>query len=146
MDKQQNKIPEVRFPEFEDEWINKIGLLAQKYWIEISNHFPFVELGNFVIMPNHTHGILIIDKSSEINAINNVVDDVETLHCNVSTLPTSTPTKMNRWQKYLQRQVPYQPLFVPTNRLYQKMHAKYTQILHGNHVFTIILYVIIIRL
>ena len=65
--------------------LNKIGLLAQKYWIEISNHFPFVELGNFVIMPNHTHGILIIDKSSEINAINNVVDDVETLHCNVST-------------------------------------------------------------
>ena len=58
--------------------LNELGLLAQKYWFEIPQHFPFVELGNFVIMPNHTHGILIIDKSFD-NA-------VETLHCNVSTI------------------------------------------------------------
>src|SRR5688572_10456660 len=58
--------------------LNELGLLAQKYWLEIPQHFPFVELGNFVIMPNHTHGILIIDKSFD-NA-------VETLQCNVSTI------------------------------------------------------------
>ncbi|WP_218599498.1 transposase [Polaribacter sp. NJDZ03] len=58
--------------------LNEIGKLAEKYWMEIPEHFPFVELGNFVIMPNHTHGILIIDKQ--------IIDkQIETLQCNVST-------------------------------------------------------------
>jgi len=42
--------------------LNELGQLAENYWLEIPNHFPFIELGNFVVMPNHTHGILIIDK------------------------------------------------------------------------------------
>ena len=37
--------------------LNDIGKLAEKYWIEIPAHFTFIELGEFVIMPNHTHGI-----------------------------------------------------------------------------------------
>ncbi len=41
--------------------LNELGQLAEKYWLEIPNHFPFIELENFVVMPNHTHGILIID-------------------------------------------------------------------------------------
>jgi putative transposase len=43
--------------------LNLLGELAQKYWIEIENQFPYIELGVFQIMPNHMHGILIIDKS-----------------------------------------------------------------------------------
>lgn len=43
--------------------LNLIGALAEKYWIEMQKQFPYVELGNFQIMPNHMHGILIIDKS-----------------------------------------------------------------------------------
>jgi len=58
---------------------NEIGILANGFWSEIPKHFPFVELGNYQVMPNHVHGILIIDKKY-------IVDDiVETLHCNVST-------------------------------------------------------------
>jgi putative transposase len=46
---------------------SEIGKLAHQYWLEIPIHFPFVELGNFVVMPNHTHGILIIDKNANIS-------------------------------------------------------------------------------
>ena len=49
--------------------LSEIGKLAEKYWLEIPEHFPFVELGNFVVMPNHFHGILIINK---INIDSNV--------------------------------------------------------------------------
>lgn len=49
--------------------LNEIGKLAHQFWTEIPKHFPFVELGNFVIMPNHTHGVLIINKS--LDQINN---------------------------------------------------------------------------
>ena len=52
--------------------LNEIGQLAENFWLEIPQHFPFVELGNFVIMPNHTHGILIIDKMD--NGHHNVVE------------------------------------------------------------------------
>ncbi len=43
--------------------LNSVGLLAEEYWTEILKQFPYVEFGNFQIMPNHMHGILIIDKS-----------------------------------------------------------------------------------
>lgn len=42
---------------------SEMGKLAHRFWEEIPIHFPFVELGNFVVMPNHTHGILIMDKN-----------------------------------------------------------------------------------
>jgi putative transposase len=42
--------------------LNEMGDCANKFWDEIPKHFPFVELGNYVVMPNHVHGILIIDK------------------------------------------------------------------------------------
>jgi REP element-mobilizing transposase RayT len=36
------------------------GSMARKLWLEIPEHFPFVQLSEFVIMPNHVHGILIL--------------------------------------------------------------------------------------
>lgn len=45
--------------------LSETGKIAHKFWIEIPNHFPFVKLGEFVVMPNHVHGIVIIDKREE---------------------------------------------------------------------------------
>ena len=42
--------------------LSEIGKIAQKYWHEIPKHFPFIKLDAFVVMPNHVHGIIIIDK------------------------------------------------------------------------------------
>lgn len=42
---------------------SEIGLIAHQYWLEIPNHFSHVELDDFVIMPNHIHGILNLDYS-----------------------------------------------------------------------------------
>jgi len=42
--------------------LSEIGKLVEQFWIEIPNQFLFIELGNFVIMPNHVHGIIIINK------------------------------------------------------------------------------------
>lgn len=41
--------------------LSAIGHIANSCWYEIPYHFPFVELGPHVIMPNHVHGIVIID-------------------------------------------------------------------------------------
>ena len=37
------------------------GAIAEKLWHEIPHHASHVELGNFIVMPNHIHGILILD-------------------------------------------------------------------------------------
>lgn len=62
--------------------LNDIGCLAHNFWAAIPKHFPFVELGNFQIMPNHTHGILIINKADFVDDTIIDVDAVETLQCN----------------------------------------------------------------
>jgi putative transposase len=36
------------------------GLYAYNCWMEIPAHFPAVRLDEFIIMPNHIHGILIL--------------------------------------------------------------------------------------
>lgn len=35
-----------------------MGAIAYKYWRMIPQRYPFVELGEFIIMPDHMHGIL----------------------------------------------------------------------------------------
>jgi REP element-mobilizing transposase RayT len=37
-----------------------IGELAQQCWDAIPEHMPHVDIGEFVVMPNHVHGIVII--------------------------------------------------------------------------------------
>ncbi|MDD5291282.1 MAG: transposase [Patescibacteria group bacterium] len=41
--------------------LSKIGRAAERFWLEIPRHFPFVGLDEFIIMPNHIHGIIKIE-------------------------------------------------------------------------------------
>lgn len=45
--------------------LNDIGMIAQDCWLAIPEHFPYVKLGDHVVMPNHVHGIVIIDKPDD---------------------------------------------------------------------------------
>ncbi len=40
--------------------LNEYGEIAMKYWDAIPGHLPHVEMDEFIIMPNHIHGIVII--------------------------------------------------------------------------------------
>jgi REP element-mobilizing transposase RayT len=53
--------------------LSSVGEIAQKFWEEIPKHNQHTQLGESVIMPNHVHGIIIIQDQSD----NQVV---ETLH------------------------------------------------------------------
>ncbi|MDA3883829.1 MAG: hypothetical protein PF481_11155 [Bacteroidales bacterium] len=67
--------------------LNEIGHIAEQYWNEIPQHFPFVELGEFVVMPNHIHGIIIINKKNHTNSHDRPVEtpyqgvSIEQLSC-----------------------------------------------------------------
>ncbi len=40
--------------------LNDIGKMVKEVWMAIPDHFPNVEMGEYVIMPNHIHGIISI--------------------------------------------------------------------------------------
>src|SRR5512143_2641109 len=45
--------------------LSSLGEIANEYWRQIPSHHVGVEIDEFVIMPNHTHGIVIIRESVE---------------------------------------------------------------------------------
>lgn len=68
------------FGEIENDnmFYSPVGAIANVLWYEIKNHTKNVKLGEFVVMPNHIHGILILN-------------DVETLHATSLLRATSPP-------------------------------------------------------
>ncbi len=77
--------------------LNDIGKTAHQFWEDIPTYTPFIELGAFAIMPNHMHGILIVNRDEK--------DDVssKTLQCNVSTRPPIEfdPNKMGEFMSQI---------------------------------------------
>ena len=49
--------------------LNDAGNIAKECWLAIPNHFPNVVLHEFVIMPNHIHGIIEL-KTKSVGAEN----------------------------------------------------------------------------
>ena len=94
--------------------LSEIGTIACKYWIEIPNHFGFVELNTFIIMPDHIHGIIIIKNkkandnrtidtmenySTSVGTTGNISTSVGTPNLGVPTVPDSiNPTRIPNWK------------------------------------------------
>lgn len=74
--------------------LSKIGVLADVFWYEIKNHSKNIELHQFVVMPNHIHGILeILDNDN--NGRRDVAYNVST----TINVTTSTQTKNQQMSK-----------------------------------------------
>ena len=69
---------------------NEVGKIVDNFWSEIPIHFPYVNMDEYVIMPNHLHGIIFIDETIK-PAILTIVEtpDVETP--DVETPDVETP-------------------------------------------------------
>jgi putative transposase len=63
-------------------YLSTIGEIAQQFWAIIPQHFDYTCIDVYVIMSNHVHGIIVIDRP-ETNL--KMLPNVETLQCNVST-------------------------------------------------------------
>lgn len=42
--------------------LNEFGKIVNNYWKQIPKHFSYVILDEYIVMPNHIHGILILDE------------------------------------------------------------------------------------
>ncbi len=46
--------------------LNEYGLTVVGCWEDLPNHYPHVELGAFVVMPNHVHGIIVLVEDAHV--------------------------------------------------------------------------------
>jgi len=49
--------------------LNENGSVVNRWWLESTNQFKEIELGEFVVMPNHFHGIIHIASTPTVGAI-----------------------------------------------------------------------------
>ena len=47
--------------------LNQIGIIVDDSWLKIEKLHQYVEIDNYVIMPNHIHGIIIINDVVDAN-------------------------------------------------------------------------------
>lgn len=47
--------------------LSNIGEKAAEFWKEIPHHFSTIKLDEFVVMPNHIHGILIVEDRAKVS-------------------------------------------------------------------------------
>jgi REP element-mobilizing transposase RayT len=75
--------------------LSEAGNIANETWLELPKHFPNVLLDEFVVMPNHIHGILIIVPPNTVRTLHATSpqqqspDFVRTLHA--TSLPPPSP-------------------------------------------------------
>jgi putative transposase len=75
--------------------LNWVGRLVQREWQRLTHRFPNIELDEFVIMPNHLHGIILIIKGTTETEEDNAIEISRCAHtCEQfgKPVPGSIPT------------------------------------------------------
>ena len=71
--------------------LNYLGKIIQNEWISLAHRYPNVQLGEYIIMPNHLHGIIFLDDfvdsggASPAPTIGNIIcafKSISTILCN----------------------------------------------------------------
>ena len=72
---------------------NAAGKIVQWEWERVAQRFKFIELGAFVVMPNHVHGIIIIHDTVGATrpGLTGALSNVQDLHTNISKDPDGSP-------------------------------------------------------
>ena len=58
--------------------LTSIGRLVEEAWRWLSSHHDYVELDDFVIMPNHLHGIIILNEARRGGSRTAPTDNIKT--------------------------------------------------------------------
>ncbi|UZH54045.1 transposase [Salinimicrobium tongyeongense] len=104
--------------------LSPTGAIADILWHDLPQHAPTLQLGNFIVMPNHIHGILILnnpylpkeekeednikEKGEERRENEDKIQEVQTLHA-------TSPQQPSPQQPSPQQPSPQQPSPIPKN-------------------------------
>jgi REP-associated tyrosine transposase len=75
--------------------LSKMGLIADEFWNAITIHFKNIKLDEYIIMPDHIHGIIIVnDGDMGNNGVENA--DLRSLHFYDHPSPTASVDNYDR--------------------------------------------------
>jgi REP element-mobilizing transposase RayT len=77
----------------------RIGAIAITFWQKIPEHFAFVILDEFVVMPNHLHGSIIISKETHNVEAQNFVPLQQIGYANKFGPQSENISSVIRWYK-----------------------------------------------
>ena len=83
--------------------LNEYGKIAEQYWLEIPQHFPKTELDEFVIMPNHIHGIIWIISVSV--GTRHAVSQLKRTESFGKPVPGSVPTMIRSFKSAVTKKI-----------------------------------------
>jgi REP element-mobilizing transposase RayT len=68
--------------------LNKLGEIIQEQWLMLPDRYEEIELDNFIIMPNHIHGIIIIVGAiHELPIQNKIIEKMDIIQRRKMLLP-----------------------------------------------------------
>lgn len=120
--------------------VSPAGAIAHALWFEIKNHAKHIELGEFVVMPNHVHGILILDGNCRDVACNfpTETDKNETMSAispksnTISTIIRSYKSAVTKYCNRLEIPMAWQPRFYDHIIRNEESFQRITQYIKNN--------------
>ncbi len=85
--------------------LNEIGCVVAGFWQEIPNHFPFVRLDEWGVMPNHVHGIIIINNNRRDEAMPRLYMGNYTKMSQISPKPKSLPVIIGSFKSIVTKMI-----------------------------------------
>lgn len=82
--------------------LNKLGKVAERCWKEIPEHNSLIELDYYVVMPNHLHGILILNGNERRDVACNV-STAENYYSSISPKKNSISTVIRSYKSAVTR-------------------------------------------
>lgn len=80
--------------------LSRVGVIADILWHPIPYYSKNVELGAFLVMPDHIHGIIIINRNENENLVKGMTERIVTkTHNRTENHRTTTISKY--WQKFI---------------------------------------------
>jgi putative transposase len=89
--------------------LNDAGKIARECWIKIPEHFPNAVLHEYVVMPDHVHGIIELmigdEGQNDITGIQNDTDGMQNDTVRVQNFEPLQKSSQNKFQKIIPRSV-----------------------------------------
>jgi putative transposase len=79
--------------------LSETGIIVNDYWMAIPSHYPHITLDEYIIMPDHIHGIIIINPVQEPNLGASIESNSDTRSAEAPNLGASIESSSGKGNK-----------------------------------------------
>ncbi len=87
----------------EEMLLNDVGKITQKYLVEISSHFINIVIDEYIIMPNHIHSIIILQKTDSRSGVTCNASTKKNKYSQISPKPGSLSAAIRSYKSAVTR-------------------------------------------